>query len=107
MIDIELFVRLRSDKKFSQGELAKIVGVSQQLVGEIERGGVRSTKAIYKFAHALGTTASLLDPGIPAVESRLAKIQQELTELGEEDATYLLERLENDIEFAKRAKRDK
>jgi transcriptional regulator with XRE-family HTH domain len=104
MINIELFVQLRRDKKLSQIALAKAAGVSQQLIGEIETGRVRSTKAIYKIAHALGTAASLLDPDIPAVDRRWAKIQQDLAELDEEDAAYILERLASDIEFAKRRK---
>jgi transcriptional regulator with XRE-family HTH domain len=102
MINIELFVRLRAGKKLSQTGLAKAAGVSQQLIGEIEAGRVRSTKAIYKIAHILGTTASLLDPDIPVVESNWAKIQQELSELDPEIAAYLLERFANDIEFAKK-----
>ena len=105
MIDIELFVRLRRDKNLSQAALAEAVGVSQQLIGEIERGGTRSTKAIYRIAHALGTTADLLDPEIPAVKGRWAAIEQALTELEEEYAAYLLERLASDIEFAKRTQR--
>jgi transcriptional regulator with XRE-family HTH domain len=105
MINIELFIRLRRDKELSQGALAKAVGVSQQLIGEIETGRTRSSKAIYKIAQALGTTASLLDPDIPASEGRFAKIQQELAELDEEHAAHLLDRLESDIEFAKKAKR--
>ena len=104
MIDIELFVRLRAEKKLSQNALAEAVGVSQQLIGEIERGGTRSTKAIYRIAHALGTTANLLDPEIPAVAGRWAAIEQELAELDEEEVVYLLERLANDIRFALRAK---
>jgi transcriptional regulator with XRE-family HTH domain len=107
MINVELFVRLRGDKKLSQNDLAKAIGASQQLIGEIEAGRVRSTKAIYKIARALGTTAGLLDPEIPAGESGWAKIQQELAELDPEDAAYLLERFANDIEFTKRAKRSK
>jgi transcriptional regulator with XRE-family HTH domain len=105
MINIELLVQLRGDKKLSQTALAKAAGVTQQLIGEIEAGRVRSTKAIYKIAHTLGTTATLLDPGIPAIESRLAKIQQKLSRLDEEEATYLLDRLEHDIEVAERARR--
>jgi transcriptional regulator with XRE-family HTH domain len=107
MINIELLVRLRGDKKLSQNALAKAIGASQQLIGEIETGRVRSTRAIYKIAHALGTTASLLDPEIPVVESRWSKIQQDLEELDPEDAAYLLERLASDIEFVKSVKRDK
>jgi transcriptional regulator with XRE-family HTH domain len=106
MINIELLVQLRGDKKLSQGALAKAIGASQQLIGEIEAGRVRSTKAIYKIAHALGTTANMLDPDIPAVDAEWAKIQQELAELAPEDLAFLLKRLANDIEFIK-AKRDK
>jgi transcriptional regulator with XRE-family HTH domain len=105
MIDIELFIRLRRDKKLSQLRLGKAVGMSQQLIAEIEKGRTRSTKVIYQIAQALGTTASLLDPAIPAVEGRLAKIQQDLIELGEENAAFLLDRFENDIELLKRSKR--
>jgi transcriptional regulator with XRE-family HTH domain len=107
MINVELFVRLRGDKKLSQNNLAKAAGVSQQLIGEIETGRVRSTRAIYKIARALGTSANLLDPEIPAGDSAWAKIQQELAELDEQDAAYLLERFSNDIAFTKRAKSGK
>jgi len=105
MINIELFVRLRGEKKLSQSDLAKAVNVSQQLIGEIEAGRTRSTRAIYKIAHALGTTANLLDSDIPAIEGRWAKIQQDLTKLDEEDAARILERIESDIEFVNRSKR--
>ena len=107
MINIELFVQMRK-KLGSQAKLAEAAGVSQQLIGEIETGRVRSTKAIYKIARALETAAHFLDPEIPGVEARWAKIELLLAELEEDDATYLLNRLVSDIEFAKKsAKRSK
>lgn len=102
MIDIKLFVQLRKNKPLSQKELAKRAGVSQQLIGEIEASRTRSTKAIYKIARALGTAANLLDPEIPAIEGFSAKIIEDLKELDEEEAVYLLQNFANAVEFAKR-----
>ena len=81
--------------------MANKAGVSQQLIGEIETGRTRSTKAIYKIAHALGTAASLLDSDIPAIEGLYAKIMDDLKELSEEDALYLLQSFASNIEFTK------
>lgn len=105
MIDVEFFVRLRREKNLSQKQLAAAVGVSQQLIGEIEAGRTLSTKAIYKIARTLGTTANRLDSEIPGVEGLLAKLEHELSELDEEQATCVLERFASDIEFAKRGRR--
>jgi phage repressor protein C with HTH and peptisase S24 domain len=66
MIVIERLKRARDEAGLSQTALAKRAGVSQQAIGEIERGAVRSSKAIFKIASALGVPASFLDPSIPS-----------------------------------------
>ncbi len=102
MIDIDLFIRLRKNKGLSQAALALKVGVSQQLVGEIEKGRTRRTNAIYKIAHELGTIAHILDPEIPAIEGLSAKINEELKELDEDEAIFHLQALANTLQFAKK-----
>lgn len=69
MINIDRFKSAREAAKFSQSSLAKRAGVSQQLIGEIERGAVLSTKSIHKIANALNVSANFLDPEIPATQS--------------------------------------
>lgn len=52
----------REAKKLSQPQLAKLSGVSQSLIGQIETGVVKSTKHIFKIAKALDKRAWELDP---------------------------------------------
>ena len=66
MIDTKSFKAARIAAKLSQAALAKRVGAAQQLIGQLERGEVRSTKLIFKFADVLGVPASILDPDVPA-----------------------------------------
>ncbi len=61
-IDSERFAALRRERYKSQGALARAAGVSQQLIGQIERGEVESSKMIGKLAQALGVEPGELDP---------------------------------------------
>lgn len=101
MIDIAVFMRLRKEKRLSQQALANLAEVSQQLIGEIEQGRVRSTKAIYRFAAILGTSAHLLDPEIPTTNGRMARLAEELKTLDELDADLLLQNWEANVELVK------
>jgi phage repressor protein C with HTH and peptisase S24 domain len=74
MIDVEKLKKARDSAKLSQKELAKKAGVSQQLIGEIERGAVLSSKSIYKIAIALGVGANHLDPAIPAAPTGVSLV---------------------------------
>ena len=65
MIQVAEFIRLRDASGHTQVSLAKVAGVSQQLVAEIETGRTRTSKAIYRFAAAMGVEAHMLDPAIP------------------------------------------
>lgn len=60
--------RFRLARGLKQEPLAKLAGVSQQLIVEIEKGRVKSTKSVYNLAKALGVAAWELDPNIPAPE---------------------------------------
>jgi transcriptional regulator with XRE-family HTH domain len=99
MIDVPLLIRLREEAGFSQKDLAEKVGVSQQLIGEIEAGRVRTTKAIYRIANALGTIAHVLDPEIPRLESTWAKIIEDLKKLPEAEASFHTEKFKETIQF--------
>lgn len=66
MIDTDSFKAARKAAKLSQDALAKKVGAAQQLIGQLERGEVRSTKLIFKIAEAMGVPASTLDPEVPS-----------------------------------------
>lgn len=68
MIDREAFKAAREYKKLSQAKLAAKAGVAPQLIGQLERGEVRSTKAIYRIADVLGVQARQLDTAIPETE---------------------------------------
>lgn len=66
MIDTESLKAARTASGLSQSALAKRIGSAQQLIGQLERGEVRSTKLIFKIAEALGVPASSLDPDVPS-----------------------------------------
>jgi transcriptional regulator with XRE-family HTH domain len=54
--------RLRVDRKMSQPELARLAGVSQQLISQLENGKNTSTKYLPKIARALGVSMGEVDP---------------------------------------------
>ncbi len=60
-IDHMRFAALRRQKFSSQGALADEAGVSQQLIGQIERGEVESSKKLGQIARALGVDPGELD----------------------------------------------
>lgn len=63
--------RLREERRLSQADLAKDVGVTPQLISLLEKGQRDpSLKIIKKIANALGVTASYLISG----ESRIKTI---------------------------------
>lgn len=59
-------VRIRKDKGFSQVELAKASGVSQQLISQIENGINLTTKELPDIAAALDVPVADLDPRLSA-----------------------------------------
>lgn len=68
--------RIRSGAGLSQAALAKLSGVSQQLISQIERGENSSTKHLPKLANALGVGVAELDPNYsgPAPTARMVKV---------------------------------
>lgn len=68
--------RIRSGAGLSQAALAKLSGVSQQLISQIERGENSSTKHLPKLANALGVGVAELDPSYsgPAPTARMVKV---------------------------------
>ena len=62
MIDRDFLKSARNASGLSQAELARRSGVAQQLIGQLERGEVRSTKAIFRIADALGVAAGSRKP---------------------------------------------
>lgn len=66
MINIDSFKAARKASGLSQSALAKQVGVAQQLIGQLERGEVKSTTHIYKIAAILAVPAWSLDNEIPS-----------------------------------------
>lgn len=75
MINIDRLKRAREEAGLSQTALARRAGVSQQAIGEIERGAVRSSKSIYKIAAALNVSPSVLDPDIPVTIEGVRLVQ--------------------------------
>lgn len=55
-------LRLRSDKRWTQAELARRAGVSQQVIADIESGRTIRPRQLHEIAAALGTTIEQLDP---------------------------------------------
>lgn len=66
MINTDSFKAARKASGLSQSALASKIGAAQQLIGQLERGEVRSTKLIFKIAEALNVPANVLDPEIPS-----------------------------------------
>lgn len=68
---------LRAERKamgLSQDRLAKMVGVSQQLIGQLERGDLDSTTHVFKIAEVLKIPAHQLDDTIPRTASLLDRV---------------------------------
>lgn len=84
----------------SQGELGKRARVSQQLIGEIERGATRSTKAIYRIAKALNVKAYELDPEIPAPKDAWEEAIMSARELDDDTQAVALRNLQDYINLA-------
>ena len=61
MIDPAALVAARSAKEWSQPDLAKAAGCSQQLIAALERGTTRTTKFLPKIAAALEVEPGVLD----------------------------------------------
>ncbi|MFC6049764.1 helix-turn-helix domain-containing protein [Methylobacterium hispanicum] len=62
MIEHERIVARRAELGMSQAELARLVGVSQPAIVEIEKGRVRSTKFVRELATALDLKPRDIDP---------------------------------------------
>lgn len=52
---------LREAQGYSQPKFAKLIGVSQSLIAQLESGAVTSTKHIFKIAKTLGVSVSVFD----------------------------------------------
>ena len=65
MIDGDKLKAARKAAKYSQDALAKRIGAAQQLIGQLERGEVRTTKLIFKLARTLNVPAHYLDNDLP------------------------------------------
>jgi phage repressor protein C with HTH and peptisase S24 domain len=66
MIDGAKLKAAREAAGLSQAALAKRIGAAQQLIGQLERGEVKSTKLIFKIAEALTVAPNFLDRALPA-----------------------------------------
>lgn len=100
MIDHKKFSEIRKKAKLSQSELAKAAGVSQQLIGEIERGRSKTTKAIYKLAAAMYVSAHTLDPDIPTLDDELQEIMVQITQLPPDQAKLVRRTLKDTLKIA-------
>lgn len=105
MIDIDKFKAARVAAGLSQSRLAKVAGVSQQLIGEIEAGRSRTTKSIYKIAEALNIKAYELDDEIPAPGPDWDNAVNELRELSPEEQEFALKNLRDFIQLVKNRRR--
>lgn len=102
MIDVKKFKGARAAADLSQGDVGKLAGVSQQLIGEIERGAVRSTKAIYRIAKAMNVKAYEMDPEIPHPGDAWEEALYNARELEDEDQRVILRNLQDNIDIASR-----
>lgn len=102
MIDIGKFKAARAIADMSQSDVGRRAGVSQQLIGEIERGAVLSTKAIYRIARAMNVKAYELDPEIPAPGDAWEEALYNARELEDDDQRVILRNLQDNIDIASR-----
>src|SRR3989304_2107656 len=102
MIDIKKFKAARAAADLSQGQVGKLAFVSQQLIGEIERGATRSTKAIYRIAKAMNVKADELDDEIPAPMDAWEEAIYNARELDDETQRTILRNLQDYIDVASR-----
>jgi phage repressor protein C with HTH and peptisase S24 domain len=73
MIDGDALRTAREEARLSQLDLARMAGVSQQLIAAIETGRTRSTKFLPRIALALNRRPGELDPDwLPVEEQRTA-----------------------------------
>lgn len=68
--------KLRGKSGLSQAALAKVSGVSQQLISQIEKDKNTSTKYLPKLANALGVQVSDIDPEYsgPSTDIRMVRV---------------------------------
>lgn len=102
MIDIKKFKSARAAADLSQGDVGKRAGVSQQLIGEIERGATRSTKAIYRIARAMNVKAYELDDELPRPLDEWEEAVYNARELDENTQRTILRNLQDYIDVASR-----
>lgn len=74
MIDADALKAARNAAEMSQDDLAKAAGVSMQLIGQLERREVLTTKHVYKIAKALKMPVRDLDPDIPTEQQMVVPI---------------------------------
>jgi transcriptional regulator with XRE-family HTH domain len=67
MIDAALLVKTREGKEWSQADLGRLAGCSQQLIASLESGDTRTTKFLPQIAGALGLEVGQLDPDWAAI----------------------------------------
>src|SRR5437016_10089183 len=73
MIDADAVRAAREEARLSQLDLARAVGISQQLIAAIETGRTKSTKFLARIALALNRRPGDLDPDwLPVEEQRHA-----------------------------------
>lgn len=70
----ERLKKLRKDFGWTQVELAKRAGVSQQLITKIERGEVYESRKLPKLAAAFGLSAEQLVAALPEQHGRVATL---------------------------------
>lgn len=107
MIDRNKFIAARKKADLSQAELSKAAGVSQQLIGEIEMGRSKTSKAIYKLAAAMHVSAHEMDPDIPALDDELEEIMVQIKSLPPEQGELVRRTLRDTLRIAKGTGRDR
>lgn len=79
----ERLAKLREQKKMSQAKLAKIAGVPQSTIAQIETGRNKSTKKIIELAEALDTTPNYLINGV--TDLSVAPVSSEIRSYSDKD----------------------
>ena len=103
----KIIVRLRSDKGWSQSELADKIGVSRVMISKYERdGAVPSIDAAKKIADALDVTLDYLtgEGTLSRFDKKMLKRMQDLMSLEESKRATLVDLMDTYIRDAKARK---
>lgn len=105
MIQPSVLIRLREEAGLSQEQLAEISGVTLSLIGQYERGEVRTSKKLHRIAVALRVTADTIDPEMPPWDEEFSQVVSDLRKLSPEEEKRVRAKIRHEVAKALREAR--